>query len=79
MSSVSLSSKGQLVLPKPLRDALRLSAGDRLRVEQVGERIVLEPARRAKPAAWAPLNPAGARLGSDALCRPVDLRESRRR
>ncbi len=40
---VTLSSKGQLVLPKSVRETLHLSAGARLRVEVDGEKIVLEP------------------------------------
>ena len=40
---VKLTSKGQLVIPKPIRDALHLRAGDRLDVEVVGQKIVLSP------------------------------------
>ncbi len=40
---VTLSSKGQLVLPKSVREALHLSAGSRLNVEVAGKKIVLEP------------------------------------
>ncbi len=39
---VTLSSKGQLVLPKSVREALHLSAGARLKVEVSGQKIVLE-------------------------------------
>lgn len=38
----TLSSKGQVVIPKPIRERLALHAGQRLRVRQEGLRIVLE-------------------------------------
>jgi AbrB family looped-hinge helix DNA binding protein len=78
MDTVTLSSKGQLVLPKPVREALRLKAGNRLSVAVQGTRIILEP-ETAQPGAWRPLNPAGARISDDALCQPVDLRRDTHR
>jgi AbrB family looped-hinge helix DNA binding protein len=38
-----LSSKGQLVIPKPMRDALGLSSGMRLHVTIEGNKIILSP------------------------------------
>ena len=43
-----ISSKGQLVLPKAVRDAYGLSAGSEVDIESVGETIVLRP-RVRKP------------------------------
>jgi AbrB family looped-hinge helix DNA binding protein len=40
---VTLSSKGQMVIPKPVREALNLSSGDQLQVQIVEGKIVLEP------------------------------------
>ena len=40
---VTLSSKGQLVIPKPVREALSLSSGDQFQVLIVEGKIVLEP------------------------------------
>jgi len=40
---VRLSSKGQMIIPKPLRQALRLEAGTRLRIRIEGPRIIIEP------------------------------------
>jgi AbrB family looped-hinge helix DNA binding protein len=77
MESVTLSTKGQLVLPKPVRDALHLKPGHRLNVAVEGRRIVIEP--EAPPAGWQPLNPAGARLSTSDLCRPVELSRAGRR
>lgn len=43
MVLVTLSSKGQLVLPKPVRQALGLRAGTQLYVQVQEDKIVLEP------------------------------------
>lgn len=45
MRSVLLDKAGRVVLPKDLRDKLRLEAGDELLVEEAGEQIVLRPLR----------------------------------
>ena len=45
---VTVSSKGQIVIPKDVRDALSLKPGEQLAISHVGRRIVLElpdPAR----------------------------------
>ena len=39
---VTISSKGQLVIPKDVRDALGLKPGGKLRLERIGQRLVLE-------------------------------------
>jgi AbrB family looped-hinge helix DNA binding protein len=44
-----LSSKGQLIIPKSVRDCMRLEPGTRFHVEIVEERIVLEPIRTESP------------------------------
>jgi len=38
-----LSSKGQLVIPKPMREALGLSSGMRFHVTIEGDKIILSP------------------------------------
>jgi AbrB family looped-hinge helix DNA binding protein len=43
-----LSSKGQVVLPSPLRRKLGIEAGDSLSAKIEGESIVLTPKRKAK-------------------------------
>ncbi|MGQ0621615.1 MAG: AbrB/MazE/SpoVT family DNA-binding domain-containing protein [Panacagrimonas sp.] len=80
MESAVLSTKGQLVLPKPVRDALRIKPGHRLSIRVEGSRIVLERAVPPSADAWTPLNPAGARVSTEALCNPVMVkREARKR
>ncbi|MFO7684102.1 MAG: AbrB/MazE/SpoVT family DNA-binding domain-containing protein [Chloroflexota bacterium] len=41
--AITLSSKGQLVIPKPIRDALGLEEGTRFRIQVAEGKIILEP------------------------------------
>ncbi len=41
-----LSSKGQIVIPKPVREAHGWAAGTEFLVEDEGDRVVLRPRRR---------------------------------
>ncbi|HEX5123196.1 MAG TPA: AbrB/MazE/SpoVT family DNA-binding domain-containing protein [Rhodanobacteraceae bacterium] len=56
METTTLTSKGHLVIPKPVRDALHLKSGTSLSVTTDGERIVLEPisAKRRHLSDWLP-------------------------
>ena len=76
METVTLSTKGQLVIPASVRGALRLQAGSRLAVSVEDGAIVLKPdAGRS----WKPLNPAGVKLSTAELCKPVDPTHETRR
>lgn len=44
-SRLTLDKAGRIVLPKPLRDELRLEAGDSLEVECTSDEITLRPTR----------------------------------
>jgi AbrB family looped-hinge helix DNA binding protein len=46
---LKLSSKGQLVIPKTIRENLRLRYGDQFQVRVVGGRIILEPVLKDAP------------------------------
>lgn len=46
MATARLSSKGQLVLPKSIRDAHHLRAGSELEIEDGGDVILLRPKRK---------------------------------
>jgi AbrB family looped-hinge helix DNA binding protein len=43
MSAVKLSSKFQVVIPKPLRDDLHLHPGQRIEIFKYGDRLELVP------------------------------------
>lgn len=46
---VRISSKGQLVVPQAIRQALGLRPGTELHIELVGRKIVLEPVESLSP------------------------------
>lgn len=46
-TTVTLDKAGRVVIPKPLRDALRLAPGDELALESEGDRVTLRPLRSA--------------------------------
>jgi AbrB family looped-hinge helix DNA binding protein len=48
-ANITIDSAGRIVLPKNLRDALGLVAGDVLALESDGERITLRPVRSGSP------------------------------
>lgn len=58
--TLRLSTKGQLVIPAPLRKALNLKAGDQIEVTLEGQLLVLQSAKRD-----------GARLKRGRFGRPV--------
>ena len=45
MEQVKVSPKFQVVIPKPVRESLGISPGQRLQVVQYGDRIELVPVR----------------------------------
>jgi len=56
-TTLTVDKAGRIVLPKPVRDELQLSAGDSLELEISGEQIVLRPVRgrvgmRKKQGIW---------------------------
>ena len=46
MPSASLTSKGQVTIPKAIRDFLRVKQGDRLEFSIEGQQVVVHPGRR---------------------------------
>jgi AbrB family looped-hinge helix DNA binding protein len=56
-TTLTVDKAGRVVLPKPVRDELQLSAGDSLELESSEDRIVLRPVRgtaglRKKQGIW---------------------------
>ena len=47
--TITIDGAGRVVLPKALRDELRLEAGDALELESEGERVILRPVRSSAP------------------------------
>jgi len=47
-----MSERGQVVIPKKIRDSIRLNKGDELDIEVRGEAIILKPLKRFKAAKW---------------------------
>jgi len=45
MNTVTISPKFQVVIPKEIRDALHLTAGEKMRVIHYGERVEFIPIR----------------------------------
>jgi AbrB family looped-hinge helix DNA binding protein len=50
MTTVTVSSKFQIVIPARIREALRIKPGERLHAIEYRDRIELVPVRRAKAA-----------------------------
>ena len=46
---LTVDKAGRIVLPKPLRDELRLEPGDELEIESSGQAITLRPLRGQAP------------------------------
>jgi len=44
MRATTMSSKGQIAIPKEVRDVLHIETGDRFTIEVSGNNIVLKPA-----------------------------------
>jgi AbrB family looped-hinge helix DNA binding protein len=42
-TTVTIDKAGRVVIPKGIRDELRLEAGDTLALESAGERVILRP------------------------------------
>lgn len=83
MKAISVDKAGRVVLPKDLRDKLRLEAGDELLVEEAGERIVLRPVRaqatlKKERGVWVYQGAPGAKRSTESLPDLIDaVREER--
>jgi len=74
MDTTTLTSKGQLVIPKAVRDALHLKPGTSLSVTTDGDRIVLEPisSKRRHLSDWLPAMQVRRKHSAKDLFDPVD-------
>lgn len=78
MATTTVSSKGQIVIPRQLREKHRLISGVRLQISETDEGLVLAPLKQARSsrrqAGWRALR--GSAKGTNALKR--HLAEHRR-
>lgn len=69
MPTTTVSSKGQVVIPRHLRERHRLTSGMRLQISETSEGLVLSPIKRARrsigQAGWRSLR--GCAKGTEAL------------
>lgn len=69
MATTTVSSKGQIVIPRHLRERHRLTSGVRLQIIETDEGLILSPIKRARAASrrtgWRSLR--GSAKGTDAL------------
>jgi AbrB family looped-hinge helix DNA binding protein len=83
MKTISLDKAGRVVLPKDVRDQLRLEAGDELLVEQADEQIVLRPVRpqatlKKERGVWVYQGGKGSKRLTESLQEEIDaVREER--
>ena len=79
METTRLTSKGQLVIPKTIRDRMRVAAGTEFTVTQSGERIVLEAVRskRHRLSDWPGFTRQVPTLDDATAFAPVVLTDSR--
>ncbi len=47
MTTTTLTSKGQMTLPKSVRDDLKLAPGDRIDLVKEGDHYILKPRKRS--------------------------------
>lgn len=69
MPTTTVSSKGQIVIPRHLRERHRLTSGVRLHITETEEGLILSPIKRGRRSAgqagWRSLR--GCAKGTDAL------------
>ena len=83
MKAIPLDKAGRVVLPKDLRDKLRLEAGDELMVEETGEQIILRPVRaqptlKKERGVWVYQGARGAERSTDPLPNLIDAARDKR-
>jgi AbrB family looped-hinge helix DNA binding protein len=80
-ATVTLSTEGQVVIPKDIRDALHWEAGTELTVTPAGNGVMLKaaPKKRGKRLEdlIGMLQHDGSPISIEELCKPVDYRADR--
>ncbi len=78
MQTTRLTSKGQVVIPKAIRDRLKVMPGTELTVTLEGGRIVLNPVRvkSQRLSAWPGFGRGVPALSDELAFAPVDLHDA---
>ncbi|MGH8731510.1 MAG: AbrB/MazE/SpoVT family DNA-binding domain-containing protein [Burkholderiales bacterium] len=78
METTRLTSKGQVVIPKTIRDHLHILAGTEFKVTADGRRIILEAVspKTRRLSEWPGFGRTLPCLSDKSAFAPVDLRES---
>ncbi len=81
---VEIDKLGRLVVPKKMRDAMHLRAGDKLSVRCNGTRLILDSERKPRglyrEQGWLVYDSGGPPLAADTVVRAIhDIREERDR
>ena len=69
----SLSSKGQIVIPRSIRTALNISTGDKFAVISDGENILLRPVEKPDIAAFRKLVAASRKYARETGLKKSDI------
>ncbi|MGH7812500.1 MAG: AbrB/MazE/SpoVT family DNA-binding domain-containing protein [Candidatus Binataceae bacterium] len=82
-ATVTLDKAGRVVIPKPMRDEMRLGPGDALELEAEGDRMTLRPGRcasrlRKERGIWV-FDSGGPTAADDAVSAIREARERRDR
>ena len=75
MLTARLTDKGQLVIPKPIRDQLHLAKGSEFAVSLENGRVILQPSspkKKHRITDWLPDFQVRRKLNLKELCAPVD-------
>ena len=80
---LNIDKAGRIILPKPMRDELRLEPGDALEIERSGEEIILRPSRgegqfaeKARRLGYRAGEPLSAAIVDNTIRRVRDEREA---
>jgi len=78
MAIVKISSKGQITIPKEIREALKLEPGDRIEIRVEGNIAILEPLKKPSDSMRGLGRKVRKRLGASAVEIVRELRQEDR-
>ncbi len=72
----SLSSKGQIVIPRAIRNALKITTGDKFAVISDGENILLRPVEKPDLESFRKLITASRKYAREAGLKKADINKA---